>query len=520
MIPDVQCKQCSLQLVNPMTDKIQKGDSCRYPGGGNKVCRSVYHSCADVTIDGKTPREQYKCPTEPPLDWIQPAAAVPRVYTQERAAPGDWSEVGWLTAAPPKYRQDCGMCSPSKATCSAGDTDTATTTTTTITTTTTKTSTNTATAPSPAASPPPCRVMVDVRVAKDYAAGNAGCTANIPRTDFAAGKPGLGQMLALVGNDKAAAIGIHCYRGIWAGQVKVYLENEGFTNVENDGGWDNEDKDEIIAKCDNVEACINRKVTITTTAAATATTSSTKAEPVDPARTSCLNGQEGVCINVNVNSCEGAETLTGHCAGESHVRCCPTSEHTAKPTDPGLDSTKTTTVGTKRSNGNSNSNSNSSTSSDPCNTILCSMQCNDECGWSTSLNLCGTGYETSTYEAEGRFGECGGDSDDEGDKAFDAEDSTANKGNIGMVVGVSFGILAAVVGVALMYTRWSSGPRKDQGAALGNIQAPGGTNSYTNPQYEPAATGTNADATYDVLPHVSSNADYMQVGAAGDDSNA
>lgn len=68
--------RCSLQIANPMTDKIAAGGTCVYPGGGGNQCRSVYHSCTDVTILGSTPRAQYVCPREPPLGWIQPTTAV------------------------------------------------------------------------------------------------------------------------------------------------------------------------------------------------------------------------------------------------------------------------------------------------------------------------------------------------------------------------------------------------------------------------------------------------------------
>ena len=113
----MQCTRCSLQIANPMTDKIQVGESCTYPAGANE-CRSVYHSCTDIAITGTIPRTNYVCPTTPPIGWIQqPPVFTPAVYTQTAALPGAWSAAGWLTTAPEQFRQDCGICSVSKAPC-------------------------------------------------------------------------------------------------------------------------------------------------------------------------------------------------------------------------------------------------------------------------------------------------------------------------------------------------------------------------------------------------------------------
>jgi hypothetical protein len=45
-------------MYNPMTDKITGGTCCPYPQGTGK-CFSVYHSCANIVITGKTPTSQY-----------------------------------------------------------------------------------------------------------------------------------------------------------------------------------------------------------------------------------------------------------------------------------------------------------------------------------------------------------------------------------------------------------------------------------------------------------------------------
>jgi hypothetical protein len=51
-IPDISCSNCSLQLVNPMTDKIAAGSCCSYPTVNSNYCVSVYHSCANIVIKG------------------------------------------------------------------------------------------------------------------------------------------------------------------------------------------------------------------------------------------------------------------------------------------------------------------------------------------------------------------------------------------------------------------------------------------------------------------------------------
>ena len=365
MIPNVKCNRCSLQIANPMTDKIAPGSSCTYPGGGN-MCRSVYHSCVDVRITGKTPRAKYACPSKPPPNWIQPAAAVPNVYTQERAAVGDWSEAGWLTTAPPEYRQDCGACSPSQSECK---------------------------------------------------------TANP------------------VGGD-------------------------------------------------------------------------------------CLNGQEGVCINDDTHDCSGASTLSGHCPGAAHIKCCPTgvSEPT-KPSSPG----STASIKTNTGN-NGDGDGDASAGADPCNAIRCSAQCDDECGWSTSLNLCGTGYETSTWEADEKLGNC---SDSDRDVANGTDSAAANKGtrrkSTGVVVAILLVVLVGLIGGAVAYCRLRSKPR---GGGGGEVGATNGM-AYNNPQYDGVRSGSTggdaslyaagvdaADATYSDLPPHPPNAEagenYMEIGQASD----
>jgi hypothetical protein len=90
VIPDVDCQKCSLGLVNPMTDKIPKGSRCTYLFAGNNSmanftgsCASVYHSCANVQISGKTPVADFfrNYRYSPPADW--PFRGATAEYTQE-----------------------------------------------------------------------------------------------------------------------------------------------------------------------------------------------------------------------------------------------------------------------------------------------------------------------------------------------------------------------------------------------------------------------------------------------------
>jgi len=99
IIPDVACNKCSIQLANPMTDKIPNGTSCTDPG----TCASVYHSCANVIITGSVPMDQIKCPV--PSDW-PPSVLVPGTYTQESAL---WVN-SWLALFPASFTTPTGLC--------------------------------------------------------------------------------------------------------------------------------------------------------------------------------------------------------------------------------------------------------------------------------------------------------------------------------------------------------------------------------------------------------------------------
>jgi uncharacterized integral membrane protein len=57
-LPDVACSNCSLQIINPMTDKQSP---CSYPYATSTTsrCNSVYHSCANIIITGRLIPSQY-----------------------------------------------------------------------------------------------------------------------------------------------------------------------------------------------------------------------------------------------------------------------------------------------------------------------------------------------------------------------------------------------------------------------------------------------------------------------------
>jgi hypothetical protein len=114
-IPDVQCTRCSLQLVNPMTDKLAGAGmaNCTYdatctncpdkPG----TCFSVYHSCANVRINGRTPRAQFTCPSQP-ATWPYGNLTTSFYYIGEV---GEFSADGeWLANVPAEYTTPVGRC--------------------------------------------------------------------------------------------------------------------------------------------------------------------------------------------------------------------------------------------------------------------------------------------------------------------------------------------------------------------------------------------------------------------------
>ncbi|KAL7461364.1 hypothetical protein ACHAXS_001783 [Conticribra weissflogii] len=119
-IPNVNCERCSLQLANPMTDKIggdgsPTGIGCTDPLG---TCFSVYHSCTRpfrIVGNGEAvARSDYQCeqlPGDWPTVWVgdngvSVDATVPGLYRRESSS---WSEVDFtLTTVPVDYVKDAG----------------------------------------------------------------------------------------------------------------------------------------------------------------------------------------------------------------------------------------------------------------------------------------------------------------------------------------------------------------------------------------------------------------------------
>jgi len=63
-VPDVHCINCTLQIVNPMTDKLPpESPCCTFPEEegppGTIFCFSVYHSCSNVNIRGRIPLSEW-----------------------------------------------------------------------------------------------------------------------------------------------------------------------------------------------------------------------------------------------------------------------------------------------------------------------------------------------------------------------------------------------------------------------------------------------------------------------------
>eukprot|EP01118_Nematostelium_gracile_P001782 TRINITY_DN1184_c0_g1_i1.p1 TRINITY_DN1184_c0_g1~~TRINITY_DN1184_c0_g1_i1.p1 ORF type:complete len:304 (-),score=56.73 TRINITY_DN1184_c0_g1_i1:76-936(-) len=95
-IPNINCPRCSLQIINPMTDK-ENGRCCDYPNQKNESrCSSVYHSCANIVIEGVNDPATFNH-TRPPV----------YSYAQESA---EWTEVDstfWFVRPETTKRATC-----------------------------------------------------------------------------------------------------------------------------------------------------------------------------------------------------------------------------------------------------------------------------------------------------------------------------------------------------------------------------------------------------------------------------
>lgn len=74
-------------------------------------------------------------------------------------------------------------------------------------------------------------IWIDVRSADEYAGGHVEAAVNIPHTEIA-GK------ISAVSGDKNQEIKLYCRSGKRAGMAKQTLEQMGYTNVTNIGGYE------------------------------------------------------------------------------------------------------------------------------------------------------------------------------------------------------------------------------------------------------------------------------------------
>jgi hypothetical protein len=96
-IPDINCPNCALQVINPMTDKIAAGACCSSPG----TCFSVYHSCSDIAITGSQDPATWAATVQSPL------AGRCGEYSQEATA--EWVE---LSKPPGRWGLSCDYTGP------------------------------------------------------------------------------------------------------------------------------------------------------------------------------------------------------------------------------------------------------------------------------------------------------------------------------------------------------------------------------------------------------------------------
>jgi len=114
-IPNVRCERCALQLLNPMTDKLESNgmSQCVYDPlcttcNDGVSCFSNYHSCANVRINGTIPRADFKCPAAQPANWPYNHLPADTYYPREI---GEFSADGqWLANVPAEYSTPAGNC--------------------------------------------------------------------------------------------------------------------------------------------------------------------------------------------------------------------------------------------------------------------------------------------------------------------------------------------------------------------------------------------------------------------------
>lgn len=85
--------------------------------------------------------------------------------------------------------------------------------------------------PSSTEAPGEEEVVIDVRTREEWDTGHLSQAVHIPHTE-------IGDRIGEVTNDKGAKIVLYCRSGGRAGRAKTVLEEMGFTNVENAGGYE------------------------------------------------------------------------------------------------------------------------------------------------------------------------------------------------------------------------------------------------------------------------------------------
>jgi phage shock protein E len=78
-------------------------------------------------------------------------------------------------------------------------------------------------------------LVLDVRSPDEFASGHLARAENVPVDELPAR---IDAIAAKLGGDKSKPVAVYCARGGRAGKAKTALEQAGFTNVTNAGGYD------------------------------------------------------------------------------------------------------------------------------------------------------------------------------------------------------------------------------------------------------------------------------------------
>ncbi len=78
-------------------------------------------------------------------------------------------------------------------------------------------------------------LVLDVRSPEEFATGHLARAENVPVDEVAAR---LDEVAAKLGGDKSKPVAVYCAKGGRAAKAKTALEQAGFTNVTNAGGYE------------------------------------------------------------------------------------------------------------------------------------------------------------------------------------------------------------------------------------------------------------------------------------------